>query len=133
MERIPSAAVNPISIQLNDSPKHWMSLGVVIGLGVMNKHTFVLYVLAVLIPYVWIHFKSVYKNRFFYLGVVIAVVIVLPNLIWQYHYEFPSLEFYKNAYKMKNINLSLFQIIFDQILSVNPATFPLWYAEFISF
>lgn len=115
-----------ISIQLKDSPKHWMSLGVVIGLGVMNKHTFVLYVLAVLIPYVWIHFKSVYKNRFFYLGAVIAVVIVLPNLIWQYHYEFPSLEFYKNAYKMKNINLSLFQIIFDQILSVNPATLPLW-------
>ncbi|TGM56920.1 glycosyltransferase family 39 protein [Leptospira vanthielii] len=115
-----------LSFFLKEKPVHWLSVGVVIGLGVMNKHTYIVYVFAIMIPYIWFQWKSIYRNQFFYLGVVVAILFVSPNLHWQYQNELPSLEFYKNAYLMKNIDLSLFQIIFDQILSMNPATLPLW-------
>lgn len=115
-----------LSIYLKEKPYHWLSIGVVIGLGVMNKHTYMVYVFAIMIPYVWFQFKNIYQNKFFYLGVTVALLLVFPNLYWQYQNEFPSLEFYTNAYLMKNIDLSIFQIIFDQVLSMNPATLPLW-------
>ncbi|MBM9545839.1 glycosyltransferase family 39 protein [Leptospira sp. 201903074] len=115
-----------LSLFLKEKPIHWLCVGVVIGLGVMNKHTYIVYVFAIMAPYVWFQWKSIYRNLFFYIGVILAILLVLPNLYWQYQNGFPSLEFYKNAYLMKNIDLSLFQIIFDQILSMNPATLPLW-------
>ncbi|WP_167884339.1 glycosyltransferase family 39 protein [Leptospira ilyithenensis] len=113
-------------LKLKEDPIQWISIGVVIGLGIMNKHTFSVYVLAVLVPYFILNFKSILRTKTFYIGVLTAIIIISPNLYWQYVNSFPSLEFYKNAYSMKNINLGLIQIIFDQILSQNPATLPLW-------
>jgi hypothetical protein len=114
-------------IKEND-PKKWIQLGIVMGLGLMNKHTFVLFIgmliLSLLVSGKW---KFVI-NKWFLVGSLIAFIIFLPNIIWQIQNNFPSLEFYRNISARKNIYTPPLPFFLTQVMDMSPFTFPVWFA-----
>jgi Dolichyl-phosphate-mannose-protein mannosyltransferase len=114
-------------IKEND-PKKWVQLGIVMGLGLMNKHTFIVFivitVLSLLITGKW----RLVLNKWFAVGSSIAFIIILPNIIWQIQNNFPSLEFYKNAGTQKNIYTPPLTFFLTQVMDNSPFTFPFWFA-----
>jgi hypothetical protein len=62
-----------------------------------------------------------------------CVLLLLPNLIWQYANGFPSVEFYRNAMVNKNVPRGPLSIVLDQILFANPFALPLWLAGLFYF
>jgi hypothetical protein len=60
--------------------------------------------------------------------VIVAGVILLPNMIWQFQHHVVSLEFYRNATASKNIDVAPSKALFNQMMFMNPATFPFWLA-----
>ncbi|WCL49643.1 glycosyltransferase family 39 protein [Leptospira sp. GIMC2001] len=113
-------------LKIKENSNYWIVIGAIVGLGLFNKHTFIIYTVAILTPYLFLNFRTVIRSKTFYIGMVLSIVIFSPNLYWQYSNNLPSLEFYKNAHTFKNMNIGYIQIISDQILSQNPATLPLW-------
>lgn len=66
-------------------------LGVAVGLGFLNKYN-ILFLVAGLVPAVLISpQRKIFLNRYLYLGAGIALLLALPNIIWQLRNGMPVL------------------------------------------
>jgi hypothetical protein len=106
--------------------KQWISIGLITGMGVMNKHTFALFVAALLFSLVLSGKWKLLFNRWLLIGGVIGFVLVLPNVIWQAANDFPSIEFYRNISSRKNVFTPPLPFIMGQISGMSPCTVPVW-------
>ena len=70
-----------------NNPSDWVKLGIIVGLSFLNKYQTAFLIIAMAI---WaIKFKKdVFKNKFFYLSIVLAFLIFLPHLCWLFKYDF---------------------------------------------
>jgi len=121
-----------VKMMQDNDPRNWLSIGILSGIGLENKHTFVLYGFALIIGLLISGKRRLMFNQWILWGGLAAFLILLPNLFWQFANGFPSLELYRNSFTGKNIEKSPVQIIIEQIVFVNPATFPLWITGFIA-
>lgn len=70
----------------------WFAVGVVVGVGLQNKHTMLFFAIASLVGIVATRRRGVLASAWPWFGVLIAVAIALPNLIWQANNGWPQLE-----------------------------------------
>jgi len=106
--------------------KKWLPIGVVIGLGVMNKHTFGLFILALFSSLIVTGYWKLFLNRWFVLGSFLGAVIVIPNIVWQILNGYPSLEFYRNISADKNVYTPPGAFILGQIMGMSPFNVLVW-------
>lgn len=116
-----------------DNPKEWIPAGVVIGLGLLNKHTFGIIALFMTISLLVGGYKKYIFSKWFLYAVLIAFIMFLPNILWQIAYNFPTLEFYRNITSDKNVYTPPLEFIKNQLISMSPATFFIWITGFIYF
>ena len=109
--------------------KLWLWFGFLAGIGLMNKNTMLLFGAAVLAGLLLTPARKWMFNRWFVLGGAIALLIFAPNLIWMIKHRFPMLELLKNIRESgRNVTLSPLQFLLDEILFLQPLTFPIWLA-----
>ncbi|WP_153795950.1 glycosyltransferase family 39 protein [Foetidibacter luteolus] len=65
--------------------------GIAIGLGLMSKYSVAFYTAAILGGLLISRHRKIFLNRHLYLAAGIALLIFLPNIIWQYNHRFPVL------------------------------------------
>jgi hypothetical protein len=109
-------------------PGLWLLLGVVLGLGLLNK-TGVLWLgaglgLAVLLTPLRRHLLTPWP----YLAALVALVIFSPYIAWNAMNGFPHLEFIRNATAHKYGGLTAISFILGQLPLANPLAAPLWLA-----
>ncbi len=110
----------------DDRPRLWLAVGGLIGLGLLNKHTLIMYVGTLFIGLLFTPARKYVVNRWFWFGAMLAALLILPNLVWQVQHGYPSLEFYRNATASKNIDTAPIQVVATQMFSMNPLTTPIW-------
>jgi hypothetical protein len=115
-----------LRIILEQQSSFWILFGFVLGIGIMNKHTFVVLAGFLLIGLLLSPSRKEFLKKHFWIGMGAACFIVLPNLFWQISHNFLSLEFYKNASELKNVPTPPLKIILEQFLSSNPIAGILW-------
>jgi hypothetical protein len=115
-----------VEIVTSGNQKLWLWFGVIAGIGLLNKHTFVTFGLAVLVGLVLTRSRRELATRWPWLGGLPAALIVMPNIVWQMLNGWPSLEFYRNAALYKNVAQPAIAVIMDQVGSANLGAFPLW-------
>lgn len=69
--------------------KYWIHLGIVWGLAFLNKYSIAFLVVAFLIALSLTKDRNLFRSRYFVFGSLLAFLIILPNLIWQYNHNFP--------------------------------------------
>lgn len=109
-------------------PRLWLLFGALAGIALENKHTVVVLAVVVLAGLLLTPERKLLFTRWLLVGGAVAFVLFLPNLLWQAQNDFPSLEFYRNATLFKNLPLSPFKVVWNQILFMSPFTFPVWAA-----
>lgn len=68
----------------------WLYMfGVCVGLGMMSKYTVAFYTLSLLGGLLVTRNRTIFLNRHLYFAALIAFIIFLPNLLWQYNHNFP--------------------------------------------
>ncbi len=117
-----------IVLLTEDKPRLWLAIGVVLGLGLENKHTTLTFGVALAIGLVLTPARKYLWSKWLWLGGSLAVLLLMPNLIWQAQHGFPSLEFYKVAEILKNVPTGPLEIFLNQLLVMNPVTAPIWLA-----
>jgi len=117
-----------IRIELRHEPRLWLLFGVVTGIGLLNKHTFVLFLVGLLAGLLFTSARRYLASRWLWLGGLIALCLFLPNLIWQIVNDWPSLEFYRNADFYKNVPTPTLEVLSLQLLAINPGALPVWIA-----
>ncbi|MFA6597457.1 MAG: glycosyltransferase family 39 protein [Ignavibacteriaceae bacterium] len=114
-----------IKITKEPKPSLYIYAGILIGLGIMNKHTFALVVVVLIISLLLAPQRKILFNRWAIVSMLTALVLVLPNFIWQIINGFPSLEFYHNITFDKNIYTPAGAFLLQQILMIAPFALPL--------
>ena len=110
----------------------WIWFGVLAGLGLQNKHSTLFFGFAVFVALAATEWRELTKP-WIWLGGALALLIFLPNLIWQFQHGFPTLEDLENVRRSgKNVELGPLAFVGQQILMMHPATFPVWMAGLVS-
>jgi len=111
------------------SPTLWLWFGVLVGLGLENKHSTVFFAAGVCIALLLTPERRHFAEKWIWFGGLIAFAVALPNILWQVRHHWPTYELLSNiARSDKNIALSPAQFIVQQIVFMNPGTLPLWLA-----
>jgi 4-amino-4-deoxy-L-arabinose transferase-like glycosyltransferase len=115
-----------VEIEARDVPRLWLAFGLVLGIGLMNKHTMVLLPLALGAGMLLTRARRHLRAAPFWGGLAVAGALVGPNLLWQATHGWPSLEFYRNAGLLKNNPTPPHEVVLQQVLTMNPLALPLW-------
>jgi len=107
-------------------PRLWLWLGVLAGLGLQNKHSLAFFAGAVGLGLLLTPQRRLLFTRWCALGGGLALLLALPNLLWQHHHDWPTLEFLTNAQAQKNYLLSPREYLSAQMLYQHPLALPLW-------
>ncbi|MCF2444255.1 glycosyltransferase family 39 protein [Dyadobacter sp. CY345] len=111
---------------------NWLyATGIVLGLGFLNKYN-ILFQIIGLIPALLITNRKIFTNKHLYFAGAVALLIVLPNLIWQYQNNFPVVYHMKLLSKTQLVNVKTADFLKEQILFFMGSIFVLITA-FISF
>jgi hypothetical protein len=114
------------------SPTLWLWLGVLLGLGLENKHSTAFFSVGILVGLLLASDRRHFAQKYIWLGGVIAFAIALPNILWQARHDWATYELLSNiAHSNKNVALSPAQFIAQQAIFLNPGTLPLWIAGLI--
>ncbi len=130
---MPVAVWMLLRILMNRQSSLWILFGVLVGIGIMNKHTFAVLAAFLLFGVLCTPARHEFKTKQFWIGMAAAALIVLPNLIWQVLHNFISLEFYQHASLFKNVPTPPLKIVADQLLANNLVGGLLWITGLVWF
>jgi 4-amino-4-deoxy-L-arabinose transferase-like glycosyltransferase len=82
-----------IRLLKSDDPRWWIPIGVAIGVGMMTKYTIAYFVVGIVVGVLLTPARRYLKNAWLWGGVGLAVLIFVPNIIWQVQHNFISLDF----------------------------------------
>ena len=115
-----------IRLTRNDQPKQWILLGIILGLGLLNKISVLWLGAGLLVAWLATPHRHWLTSRGVWTAAAIAALLFLPHVIWQWLNGFPTLEFIKNATAQKYVPVSAIALLGQQALIMNPITLPLW-------
>lgn len=113
-----------------DNPKLWIPIGIVVGLGLLNKISMGFFAVGVFAAVILTKHRKHLAARWPYLAALIAGGFFLPYIIWNLTHHMAHLEFIHNASNYKYAGLTRIDFILGQFLLSNPLALPLWFAGF---
>ena len=82
-----------IRLLQSDDGHWWMAVGAAIGLGLMTRYTIAWLVAGLAVGFLVTPARKLLMNRWLIAGAALALVIALPNLLWQANHGFISIDF----------------------------------------
>ncbi len=117
-----------IRIIQGGNPKLWLVMGAIIGLGLENKHSMAFFGAALAAGLLLTSQRKMLRSPWPWLGVLVAFLFALPNVLWQGQHNWPTWELLNNVKNStKNIVVGPVEYFGQQILLMNPIAFPLWF------
>ncbi len=105
----------------------WTVLGVSGGLGLLNKPSEVFFLLALGAALLLMPQRRLLFTRQAAFGMALLVLIAFPNVLWQVHHNWPTLEFLRNGRAGgKNLRLPPLAFLSNQVLVLGPLAAAVW-------
>ena len=104
----------------------WYWLGVVIGLGLLNKTSMLWLSAGIVVGTILTPLREDLKTKYPYIAAGIALLIFSPYIIWNLTHDFAHIEFMRNAASRKYGGLSPASFVLDLILILNPLSILIW-------
>lgn len=117
-----------VRIVQEDNPKLWLWVGLIAGIGLMTKHSMLFFGFGLAIGLLLTPHRKYFLSPWLYAGGAIAVLVFLPNLIWQATHDWATVEFIRGLNEGTMSGISVLQFAVGQLLYLNPLSAPLWMA-----
>lgn len=112
-----------------ENPRWWLAIGAAVGLGAMTKYTIAVFVAGLAAGVLLTRSRRYLFSPWLWAGAGVALLIFLPNIIWQIQHNFISLDFLGSIHKRDIAIGRADSFLVDQVtLTANPLTIPLWIA-----
>jgi 4-amino-4-deoxy-L-arabinose transferase-like glycosyltransferase len=110
-----------------EAPVYWLACGAALGLGFENKYSIAVFGLALGFGLLATAERRRLLSPWLWAGVGLALLIALPNLVWNQRHGWPFLELMANIRASgRDVVLGPFQFVVQQILLMHPFAFPIW-------
>ncbi|CAN5489833.1 glycosyltransferase family 39 protein [soil metagenome] len=121
-----------ILILRGGSQKLWLLFGLSAGIGLLNKPSMTFFLVALLAALLLTPQRRLLFSKWAAAGVALLILITLPNLLWQIHNHWPTLEFLNNGrLENKNVKLGAIPFLIAQIMNLQPVTLLVWGAGLV--
>jgi hypothetical protein len=117
-----------ILIIQENKPKWWILLGLLMGIGLLNKIGMLWFGFGFFLALLFTKHRKYLSTKWPWIAGSLAFLIFSPFIIWNITHNFAHLEFIRNARMLKYAGVSSLDFIFGQMLLQNPITLPLWLA-----
>lgn len=118
----------------HDRPRYWFWFGMVAGIGMLEKYSIAFFVFGVIVGLLLTEQRRVLFNKWIWIGGLVAFLIFLPNLLWNFYYHFPFLELMRNIKaERRDVVLTPLQYFLQQCLLLHPIVAPLWITGVFAF
>ncbi|WP_264564588.1 glycosyltransferase family 39 protein [Flavobacterium sp. N3904] len=99
----------------NTESSKWFYIGMlVLAFGFLNKYNIV-FLLVGVFPALLLTNRSAFKNKNFYFSILLFLLLILPNLIWQYNNNFPVYHHMQILAKTQLVNVNRWDFLKDQL------------------
>ena len=115
-----------------DKDKWLLWAGIVFAIGFLNKYNIVFLMLGILPALLLTPYRKILLRGALYIAVVIALVIISPNLYWQYQHHFVVFHHLKTLTATQLVNVNRIDFLKDQVLFFAGSIFIL-IAAFVAF
>ena len=82
----------------SNDPRWWIAIGGSIGFGMLSKYSMPFLVAGLVVGVLTTDVRQHLKSRWLWCGVVVSLVIFLPNLLWQVQHNFISIDFLQHIH-----------------------------------
>jgi hypothetical protein len=114
--------------------RYWLWFGVVAGIGLEEKYSILVLGFAIVIGLLLTEQRRFLLNKWIWLGGIVALLIFLPNLIWNIRYDWPFVQLMHNIHaEGRDVALTPWQYFSQQILLMFPGSAPIWMTGVIAF
>ena len=117
-----------LAIKRGDS-RYWIGFGVVAGLGMEEKYTIAVFGFGVVIGLLLTEQRRTFLRPWIWLGGLAALLIFLPNLLWNLHNDWPFLQLIRTIRaEGRDVVFGPVQYLFQQMVITSPFATPIWLA-----
>ena len=81
-----------------ENPRWWIAIGAAIGVALLTKYSVVFFIAGILVGMVLSRARRFFLSPWFYGGVALALLLFLPNLLWQVRHDFISYQFLQHIH-----------------------------------
>jgi len=116
-----------------ENARYWLGIGAAIGLGIMTKYTMIFWVAGLVVAVLASPLSKYLRSKWLYFGAGLALLIFLPNLIWQIQHNFISLD-HLSFIHARDIEIGRADsFLSDQLyVTTNPLSIFLWPVGLVS-
>jgi 4-amino-4-deoxy-L-arabinose transferase-like glycosyltransferase len=122
----PLVALCVLRVVKGGDPRWWIAAGAAVGVAIESKYSVLFFAIAMLVGLLLTPQRRVLYSWLFVAGVGVAIVIALPNFLWQAFHGFPMWELLRNGASGKNVVPSPALFLFQQLLLTNLFASPIW-------
>ena len=127
----PLAALYIVRMVKGGDLRQWLYVGLAIGISAESKYSVLFFAAAFLLALLITPERRILFSKWFAAGVALAVLIALPNFIWQAANGFPMWELLRNGQLGKNVILSPAEFVLAEVLITNPLFAIVWLSGLI--
>lgn len=110
-----------------EDPRWWLAVGASVGFGMLSKYAMPFFVAGVLLGTSLAPARRYLRSRWFWLGAGLALLIFLPNLIWQIRNHFIYLDFVRHIHA-RDVRIGRTKDFLPDQLKFTMFAAPLWIA-----
>ncbi len=126
------AAFVALKIFSGGSQRLWLLFGAICGIGLLNKHSMLFFGFGVFVGLLLTSQRKQFRKPWIWLGGLIAFLIFLPNLLWEIHRHFPTVELLRNVQQSgRNTEMGPGMFLLVQAFILHPLAVPVWIAGLI--
>jgi hypothetical protein len=107
-------------------PGLWILLGIVMGLGLLNKVDFLWFGVGLAAALLLTDMRKYLSTPWPYAAAAIALLVFSPFIAWNITHDFAHVEFIRNATAGKYSGLTRLDFLSGQLLNLNPVNILLW-------
>lgn len=123
------AAYFVIRLLATENPRWWLAVGAAIGAGAQTKYTIFFLAAGILAGLLFTSPRRYFGSVWLWAGIALALLIFLPNLIWQVRHDFVYWRFLQAIHARDVAEGRANDFFFHQVTRcTNPFTLPLWLA-----
>jgi hypothetical protein len=122
-----------IRAEQDEEPRWWLAAGAIAGIAFLAKYTIALYVGSVALGLLATPERRLLRRWEPWAAVLIASAIAAPNLVWQAANDWPFVAHTAVLAAHKNIPLTPLMFLLQEMLTLGPASAPIWLAGLAAF
>lgn len=97
-------------------PRYWLHLGALGGIAFLNKYAIVFFMLAFLLALLLSPQRRLLRSKYFGFGVILGLLLILPNLIWQHQHNWPVIGHMDELRRTQLVNVNPVDFVLLQFL-----------------